>query len=151
MKFTTLSLFIVLINNVCHANIELRETPPHNLSYNNYVNQYGIDDTCLAIIEIFFDKRENLGNGQMSFLPISTGVAVIVPPIGIGLMAVSVPLFVNGMLVRNKYSNRKLLKTLIAYQNDKILTNKMRKKIIRSIAVKADEELLNAEVYSGLP
>lgn len=146
MKMLTLLITLLFINSICQASKELTKKEPHQLSYNHYVLQYGADDTCLAIIDIFFDKRENLGSGQMSLLPVSAGVAIIVPPIGIGLMAISVPLFVNGMFTKNKYNNKKLLQTLMAYQEEQIISKKMRKKIRRSINSKFDDDGFNSQL-----
>lgn len=87
----------------------------HKMDYQGFVDKYGTDDTSVALIEVFFDKRENAAKGQMSFLPLSGTIALIFPPIGVGLVAVSTPLFVNGLLVKHKYSKKKLLNILEDY------------------------------------
>ena len=52
-------------------NKQVKAKKEHKLNYDEFVNKYGSDDTSLAVIEIFFDKRENAAKGQMSFLPLS--------------------------------------------------------------------------------
>ena len=64
------------------------------MTYNQYINEYGNDKTSVTLINLFFDKRDNAGIGQMSFLPVSSTIAIIYPPVGVGLVVISCPLFV---------------------------------------------------------
>ncbi len=124
----------------------------HKLSYQEFMNLYGTDDTSKAIIEIYFDKRDYSATGQISFLPISSIVAVIVPPLGISLMAISSPLFVNGLLISNKYSRKKLLKALNNYQNDSILSNRNKKMVVKQLIAQQENynyDLLEARHHSS--
>jgi hypothetical protein len=124
----------------------------YQLSYEEYMEQYGIDDTCIAIIDVFFDKREYKGAGQMSFLPLSTVVVVINPPIGLGLMVISSPLFVSGLITYNRYSRKKLLKTLVNYQKTDVLSKRFKKKVTQLIQAQDEiyiEDLLEARYNLG--
>ena len=143
MKYLILISAIFLSSSYYNA----QENKPKKLSYEQYIIQYGTDDTSIAIIDIFFDKRENSGAGQMSFLPLSSAVIIVSPPVGIGLMAISSPLFVNGLIISNKYSHKNLLKTLISYQNENILSRHNRKMVANLIQIQEDmriEDLLEA-------
>ena len=146
IKNLFLIVVVILLSNNCFAkNNKVKKENEVKLSYEEYINQYGVDDTSIAIINIFFDKRENSGVGQMSILPISTAIAVAVPPIGVTLMALSTPLFINGMLVHKKYSHKNLIKTLEDYQNKNILSDKNKERVIDFLEVQQeiyDEELV---------
>ncbi len=126
-------LFAVAGNNnkskSAKNNKQVKAKKEHKLNYDEFVNKYGADDTSLAVIEIFFDKRDNAAKGQMSFLPLSTVVAVIIPPIGVGLMAVSTPIFINGLIVNQKYNRRKLKNILDEYQSTNELPVKLQNKV----------------------
>jgi hypothetical protein len=124
-------LFAVAGNNSKSAkkNKQVKVNKEHKLNYDEFVSKYGADDTSLAVIEIFFDKRENAAKGQMSFLPLSTAIAVIVPPLGVGLMAVSTPIFINGLIVNQKYNRRKLKNILEEYQSTNELPVKLQNKV----------------------
>ena len=65
----------------------------------------------------------------MSFLPLSTAIAVVFPPIGVGLMAVSTPLFVNGLIVNQKYNRKKLKNILEEYESTNELPIKLQNKV----------------------
>lgn len=120
----------------------------YHLTYRDFVNQYGIDDTSRAIIDVFFDKREDSGSGQMSFLPLSTAIVAINPPIGLGLMAISTPLFVSGLITYKKYSRKNLLKTLVNYQENAVLSKRFKKRVIQLIQTQGEiyaEDALEAQ------
>ena len=126
-------LFVVAGNNnkskSANNNKQVKATNEHKLNYDEFVSVYGSNDTSLAVIEIFFDKRENSAKGQMSFLPLSSAVAVILPPVGVGLMAVSTPLFINGLIVNQKYNRRKLKNILEKYESTHELPIKLQNKV----------------------
>ena len=106
-----------------------KKVKQEKMTYNEYINEYGHDKTSLTLINLFFDKRDNAGIGQMSFLPVSSTIAIVYPPVGVGLVAISCPLFVSGLITRNNYSHKKLIKTLEEYKINKTLPTKLEKKV----------------------
>ncbi len=148
MRYFLIALFILLFY---YSSSAKKETSNH-LTYDEYILEYGIDSKSVAIIDLFFNKRNLSGIGQMSFLPVSSSVAIIVPPIGLALMAISSPLFINGLLIRNKYSHKNLLVALEYYQNNNLLSNRFKKKINRILHNKKLDEIenTNAERYFAL-
>lgn len=145
MKNLFLISIIILLSNNCFAKKKsANNNNTHKLSYEEYMNQYGTDDTSKAIIEFFFDKREYCAAGKMSFLPLSAAVTVVVPPIGIGLMVVSSPLFISGIITRSRYNHKNLLKTLDNYQNNNFLSANIKKKVGQ--LMEAQEEIYNEEL-----
>lgn len=111
------------------SNQKIKIGKEHKMDYQGFVEKYGTDDTSVAVIEIFFDKRENAAKGQMSFLPLSGTIALVYPPLGVGLVAVSTPLFVNGLLVKNKYSKKKLHDILEDYHHNEGLPLRFKNKV----------------------
>jgi hypothetical protein len=150
LKFNTMkNLFlisiIILLSNNCFAQKNHSENNKvHKLSYEEYMNQYGTDDTSKAIIEFFFDKREYSAAGKISFLPLSAAVTIAVPPIGIGLMTISSPLFISGLITRKKYNHKNLIKTLDNYQNNNLLSANIKKKVGQ--LMEAQEAIYNEEL-----
>jgi hypothetical protein len=145
MKNLFLISIIILLSNNCFAQKNHSENNKvHKLSYEEYINQYGSDDTSKAIIDLFFDKRELNAAGKMSFLPLSVVVTVVVPPIGIGLMTISSPLFISGIITREKYNHKNLIKTLDNYQNNNLLSANIKKKVGQ--LMEAQEVIYNEEL-----
>ena len=109
--------------------------------------QYGNNDTSLAIIDLFFGKRNEAAIGKMSFLPITAGVTVVMPPIGLGLSALSSPLFVSGLVTRHRYSHKNLMIALNSYRNRNMLSENFRHKIFEQMktqkAIHDEEERAN--------
>ena len=101
-------IIITLIFSTYNLSFAAKKQAKH-YSYEQYIEKYGTDQTSITIIDLFFNKRNYSGIGQMSFLPVSSAVGIIVPPIGLVTMAISTPFFVNGLLVRHKYSHKNLL------------------------------------------
>lgn len=103
------------------------------LSFDDFMDDYAIDDTARSVIELFFDKKTNSAYGQMSFFPITLGLAFIPPTavIGAGLTLISFPMFINGSYIMVKYRKAKLLKVLKAYKTSKKLPNWVSKKVYR--------------------
>jgi hypothetical protein len=103
------------------------------LTYNDFNTQFSINDTATVIIDLFFDKKDNAALGQMSFLPITLGLAAIpkTKPLGIGLTIVSLPLFINGAMTLVRYRNYKLYKVLSEYKETKELPKWIRRKANR--------------------
>ena len=96
------------------------------------------------MINIYFDKRYTASIGQLSFLPITTAVTFFIPPIGVVLMAVSSPLYVNGAIKLKKYSQKNMIKTLNNYRDNQILSEKIRNKVANFLI---DEKIKNDELY----
>ena len=99
------------------------------LNYDECIQLYGVDDTSIAIINIYFDKRYTAGVGQLSFLPVTAALTVFTPPIGAILLVVSSPLYVNGAIKFKTYSQKNMIKTLKNYQNNNVMAEKMREKV----------------------
>lgn len=103
------------------------------LTYNDFSSQFSINDTATVVIDLFFDKKDNAALGQMSFLPITMGLAAIpkTKPLGVGLTFISLPLFINGTMTLIRYRNQKLHKVLTEYKATKTLPNWIRRKTNR--------------------
>lgn len=131
------NLFAVANNN--NNNEKNVSKKKHKLNYNEFMTKYGGNDTAAIIIEIFFDKRNNFAKGQLSFLPISAAITLALPPVGIGLMIVSTPLFINGMIVNQKYNRKKLMDILEENQYNNELPLKLKNQVIAIL--EAEKEL----------
>lgn len=116
----------------------------HQLTYEEFINHYGVDDTCVAIIDIYFDKRENSAAGRISMLPAATAVVLINAPIGVSLMIISTPIALSGTYTRIKYNRKNLIKTLVNYQTSNILTANLKNKVVTYLTIK--EELRQEEM-----
>ncbi len=102
------------------------------LSYNDF-QKLSINDTSAAIIDLFFSKKDNAVFNQMSLLPLSV-VLITVPPmhfVGVGSLAISVPLFLNGGYILVKYRKKKLYLVLTEYAATKTLPKWVRRKTNR--------------------
>jgi hypothetical protein len=144
--FYALTLLIV-----CNTSLAQNKDQKH-LSYSEYMYEFGTDSTSIAIIDLFFNKRNLSGIGQMSFLPVSSSVAIVIPPIGLAIMAISTPLFINGLLVRHKYSHKNLLTALEYYKNNNQLSERFKKQVNRILNDKRlnNIELINTDNYLAL-
>lgn len=118
----------------------------YQLTYEEFINHYGVDDTCVAIIDIYFDKRENSAAGRISMLPASAAVVLINAPLGVTLIAISTPIALSGTYTRIKYNRKKLIKTLVNYQIENILTAQLKEKVVSYLIIK--EELRQEEMES---
>ncbi len=116
----------------------------HQLNYEEFITHYGVDDTSIAIIDIFYDKRKNCAGGKMSFLSLSAGITLINPSIGVGLMAVSTPLFVSGTITHIKYNRKHLLKALVDYQNQNLIPKNLKERIVTYL--EEENEILQEEI-----
>jgi hypothetical protein len=114
------------------------------LYYEDFIDQYGGNDTSRAIIDIFFDKKEYSATGKMSFLPLSAGITIVSPPLGIGLLVVSTPLFISGVITRRKYSQKNLLKTLTEYNESKTMAKNIKRKV--NLLLLAELEIQNEQI-----
>ena len=100
-KIALLLLFFTInFTSFCQT-IKEEKVKTRKLTYNDFVSDYSINDTSAVIIDIFFDKKDNAGFGEMSFLPITVVLAAIPQTrmIGIGTTLVSLPLFLHGSYV----------------------------------------------------
>ena len=149
MKKLILMSIIVLSSGHCFSQHQKENKKDYQLNYEGFITHYGVDDTSIAIIDIYFDKRQNCGGGKMSFLSLSAGIAAIYPPIGVGLLAVSTPLFISGSITRIKYNRKHLLTALINYQNDRIISENLKARVDTYIAIENEiyqEGIANAQL-----
>ncbi len=140
MKNLLLIPIILIMTNSVSAEKNRSEKKQARLDYEECIQLYGVDDTSIAIINIYFDKRYTAGVGQLSFLPITTALTFFTPPIGVVLMVVSSPMYVNGAIKFNKYSQKNMIKTLNNYRDNQILSDKIRDKVLDFIM---DEKINN--------
>ena len=132
MAILTLLMFglMALSSSECFAKEKnYKKAKQEKMTYNEYINEYGKDKTSITLINLFFDKRDNAGIGQMSFLPLTASIAVVYPPVGVALVAISCPLFVSGLITRNNYSHKKLISALDNYKINKTLPIKLENKV----------------------
>ncbi|PJA06973.1 MAG: hypothetical protein COX70_08440 [Flavobacteriales bacterium CG_4_10_14_0_2_um_filter_32_8] len=129
-KIALLLLFFTInFTSFCQT-IKEEKVETRKLTYNDFVSDYSINDTSAVIIDIFFDKKDNAGFGEMSFLPITVVLAAIPQTrmIGIGTTLVSLPLFLHGSYTLLKYRNKKLYTVLVDYKKTKTLPKWVRRK-----------------------
>ena len=125
-------VFICLLLSPQKSNAQ-ETVKARKLNFKDFQDDYSINDTSSAIIDLFFGKKDYTAYGQITLLPITTGL-VFFPPtsiLGIGLSAVSVPLFFNGLRVLHKYRKKKLLEVLLVYKKTGLLPPKIRKQTNR--------------------
>lgn len=140
IKITVLLLAIVFVSSCFGKNNNETKAIDYRLEYQEYIDLYGIDDTSIAIIEMYFAIRDISGKGKMSFLPLSSSLIVVMPPLGIGLSVISTPIFVSGMLTSIKYSRKNLHKSLYEYHNFHNISKNTRNKIGIYIQVKNETQ-----------
>ncbi len=135
-KLLLLSSFL-LIGFSCFTQSNSNNTKARKLTYSDFTAEFGINDTANAIIDIFFDKRENAALGEMSFLPISLVLAVIPQTriVGVGTAIISLPLFAHGLYTLLKFRKKKLVLILLEYKSTKELPNWVRKKVNKQLAL----------------
>jgi hypothetical protein len=134
MKYTLLFSIIIFLSVNCIAKKHKTKKNKHpKLSYHEYIDQYGNNDTSIAMINLFFHKRNETAIGKMSFLPVAASITVILPPIGLGLSALSSPLFISGLITRSRYSHKNLLIALKNYHNINMFSENLRHNIFEEI------------------
>ncbi len=106
----------------------------HKLSYEDFSAQYKHNDTAMAIIDVFFNKRESAGT-YMSFLPLLVAVTPLVPLAGGLAVMVTSPLFVKGAFMRLRYNKRRLHKILIRFENNEPLAANIQRKYKRMLVI----------------
>ena len=95
----------------------------------NYFRALSVNDTSQVIIDLFFDKKDNAGVGQMTFLPLTLAIYPLSPVISGTLTLVSLPLFVHGSYMLIKYRKKKLHMVLTQYAEDRTMPNWLQKKV----------------------
>ncbi len=140
---TSVLLFITLVT-YSQSPDSVKNNKSYKLSYEEFQNKYGVDDTSAALIDLFFSKRDEKAFGQMTMLPLSTAVTVVMPPVAIYLVAVTTPIFVNGLMVQLKYSRKKLLMALNDYHEHNILDDNYTQKVIALIERSKENEVEEA-------
>jgi len=139
MKNLIIILIVFVCSNSFWAKKHAKKESNLKHSYEEYVRLYGDTDTSRAIIELFFDKRQLSASGKMSFLGLSLGVALIVPPIGIGLVGVSSPLFISGIVTRKRYNHKNLRAVLEQFNKNGELPMKIEKQVKLILAAENEE------------
>lgn len=116
------------------------------ISFDDYIGNYGLNDTSIAIIEIYFDHQNRLGAGLISFLPLTATIAIVSPPIGLVLMALTSPMVAKGLISYGKFSDKNLINALEDYQCENYITDNLKNKIKNYFAKK---ELENKQISEG--
>jgi hypothetical protein len=111
----------------------IKDKPVRKWNYWDFKKQYSINDTSILIVDLFFEKKEESAYSQMVFLPISSSLLLLNGPLGMGLMAVSTPFFINGVITLIKYRKKKLYFVLEDYQDDRTLPNWVRRKVSKRL------------------
>lgn len=141
MKNVTL-LFIAIL--YCNISFSKENTSKKNIvtpfSYQDYVYYYGVNDTSIAIINVFFDNQNRLGIGQISFLPLTTAISLVNPPIGLVLMLITTPMVAHGLVSYGKFSDDNLVSALENYQFNNFISENLRKRLDKYLDVKKIEE-----------
>lgn len=121
---------ILLISNIClsQKNI-IKKSNSEQLSFDDYIENYGLNDTSIAIIEIYFDHQNRLGAGLISFLPLTATITIVSPPIGLALMAITSPMVVKGVVSYGKFRNKNLVNALQDYQYNDYIANNLKNKL----------------------
>ena len=104
------------------------------LAYQDF-EKLSINDTSDAVIDLFFDKKDNAIYTQIILLPMSV-VLIVIPPthfIGIGSLGISGPLFINGSATIIRYRKKKLYNVLLTYKETGTLPKWARKKANRRL------------------
>lgn len=65
MKYLTLITAFILLSNTNFVYANSNDNNSNLLSYNDYISTYGVNETSVAIIDIFFDNQST----KTSYLP----------------------------------------------------------------------------------
>ena len=128
-KLILLFAFLFLSSALFCQTTSVEKINYKKLTYSDFV-KIASNDTSVAVIDLFFSKKENAIYNQMSLLPPSV-VLFAIPPtrwIGVGTVVITLPLFINGAYTLVKYRKKKLYKVLINYQTTKTLPKWVRKR-----------------------
>ncbi len=86
--------------------------------------ELSINETSDAAIDLFLSKKESAIYNQISLLPFSIILIAVPTPaqvVGLGSLAISGPLFINGSYTLARYRKRKLHNVLTEYKETKTL------------------------------
>ena len=133
-------IILLMTNSVSAEKNRSEKNKSTHLDYETCIQLYGVDDTSIAIINIYFDKRYTASVGQLSFLPVTAALTFFNPPIGVILMAVSSPMYINGIIKFNKYNQKNMIKALNNYHNNNVLAENIRNKVVNYLM---DEKMDN--------
>jgi uncharacterized protein YdaL len=111
----------------------------HKLTYEDFAQMYGENDTAMAIIDVFFNKRESAST-YMSFLPISAAITPLSPLAGGLSIIVTSPLFAKGAIMRMRYNKRKLNKVLQQFENNEDIADNIERKYKKMLVIYQIEE-----------
>ncbi len=75
MKHLITTILTILLINVCIAKDKESKKESIPFSYEDYISYYGINDTSIAIIDVFFDNQNRFGVGQLSYLPTAAAIS----------------------------------------------------------------------------
>ncbi|PCJ23524.1 MAG: hypothetical protein COA97_11415 [Flavobacteriales bacterium] len=135
MKKNALFLLSLFISLSLFSQIDKSEKIKYRkLPYADF-KKLSVNDTSSAVIDLFFDKKDNAIYNQMSLLPL-TIILLAIPPahfVGVGSAAISVPLFINGSYTLVKYRKKKLYMVLTEYKQTQNLPIWVRKKVNRRL------------------
>ncbi len=121
--------FLILFSTFqVFSNIDSIRVKARKLSYSDFMAKYSKDNTSAALIELFFDKKENVAIGEMSLLPITAIVFIFSPKMGLGTSLISFPIFIHGLSVLIKYRKHRLLNVLVRYNKNGFLAKRLRRK-----------------------
>lgn len=110
--------------------------------YDDFVKRFGQDDTSKVIIDLFLRKRNAQGVGEMTFLPITAAITFVIPPVGIALSLISLPMAAHGGFMMSKYSKKRLAKVLADYNSNKKMNKRLMKKVKKHFLILENEEYL---------
>lgn len=122
---------IFLISNCFYAkeNNSNKSKSKQTITFDDYIECYGLNDTSIAIIEIYFDHQKRFGAGLISFLPVTATISIVNLPIGVVLMALTSPMVAKGLVSYGKFSDKNLLHALEDYQCKDFIADHLKNKL----------------------
>jgi len=102
------------------------------LSYEDF-KKISSNDTALAVIDLFFSKKDNALQEQTPFLPIS--IALVALPnaltkvVGAATLVVTAPLFISAIYKLRRYRKKRLFTILSEYENTRKLPDWVSRKL----------------------
>ncbi|GAB4248242.1 MAG: hypothetical protein Kow0079_00290 [Vicingaceae bacterium] len=127
--FLTLFICSFIFSYAGNNKKEIKYEKKYKNSYSYFIDTYGTNDTTIALIDLYFEKRNNSANAQISMFVLSGALIPVFPPLGIATMSISSPLFINGIIIKNKYSNKQLTKSLEKLAANSPLRKRLQKKL----------------------
>ena len=135
-----ITLLICLFISICIFGQE--KIKYRKLEYVDFKNEFGINDTAMAVMDIYFEKKESAAYGEMSFLPITAGLTLIPQTriIGLATSAIALPIFLHGTYTLVKFSKRNLYKKLSDYKTSNQLPKWIQKKVGKQLVLYKEME-----------